>query len=412
MSTRPIDDVLLKLQKYVDDNNKEKQFTVQLEKLVRKVRLDAVGEFNKGFCMKFNVPKNEIIGIFGEVDSFGNDEINAAFIKQWEIPGVTFMYSDQYYHNLLLLINHGIKGKNKQLTEAAQLLMMIKLWNGRSIGSIKFCDPDVMQYVTTQMMNRKSLPNKYPNPFEMIVTHFVPTLLKKYSPNILRDSSQTKILFNQSFNRLRQLFRSDAIPDKATGAPRYRSGLQPLYFKAKEQGFRFSTMSATTGEDASITDALTSSGIEEQIESVTNYIIMNISPNYDKKFLDFVNDESTIKIGNIEKVIKAIHSHKYIDEVREIVELTFSRLGDTPKQKFCSPGFMKDVIKKKIISSKHTSDVIQLKGIADSLLEKILADKLDKQFSYNIWSNTQKSQWRRIIVYAIGYNIQKQVCYS
>jgi len=412
MVTRPIDDVLIKLQKYLKDNNQEKTLTLIVEKLVRKVRLDAVGEFSKGFCMKFNIPKNEILGIFDAVDSFGRDEVTSAFITQWEIPGGTFMYADLYYHNLLLLIAHGIIVKNKQLTEAAQLLMMIKLWNGRSIGSIRFCDPDVMQYVTTQMMNRKSLPHKYVNPFEMIITHFVPTLLAKYSPNILRDSSQTKILFNQSFNRLRQLFRSDAIPDKVSGKPRYKSGLQPLYFKAKEQGYRFSTMSSGGGEDSSVGDILSSSGFDEQIENVTNYIVMNISPIYDQQFLDFVNSESTIKLATIEKVVKSIHSHRYIEEIREIVELTFARLGNTPKTKFCSPGFMKDIIKKKIISSKHTPDVIQLKKVADILLEKILEDKLDKQFSYNVWSNTQKSQWRRIIVYAIGYNIQRQVCFS
>lgn len=140
MSTRPIDEILLKLQKYVDDNNQEKALTLTVEKLVRKVRLDAVGEFNKGFCMRFNIPKNEVLGIFGAVDSFSNDEINAAFISQWEVPSNTFMYGDQYYHNLLLLVNHGIKSKNTQLTEAAQTLMMIKLWNGRSIGSVRWCD--------------------------------------------------------------------------------------------------------------------------------------------------------------------------------------------------------------------------------------------------------------------------------
>jgi hypothetical protein len=411
MSTRPIDELLLKLQKYITDNNKERAFTLAVEKLVRKVRLDAVGEFNKNFCMKFNLPKNEVLGIFDEVDSFSRDEVTYAFVKQWEVPSGTFMYSDLYYHNLLLLIAHGIKAKNKALTEAAETLMLIKLWNGRSIGSIKFCDPDVMQYVITQMLNNKSLAKKYANPFEMIINHFVPTLLKKYSPNILRDSSQTKILFNQSFNRLRQIFRSDSIPDKATGQARYRSGLQPLYFKAKEQGFKFSTM-GTGDSEAGVGDMLSSSGMDEQIENVTNFIVMNISPNYEKSFLEFVNSESTIKLSTIEKVIKSIHTHRYIDEIREIVELTFSRLSDTPKPKFCSPNFMSDVIKKKIISSKHTSDVIQLKQIVDSLLGKILEDKLDKQFSYNIWSNTQKSQWRRIIIYAIGYNIQRQVCHS
>ena len=52
MSTRPIDELLLKLQKYITDNNKERAFTLTVEKLVRKVRLDAVGEFNKNFCIK------------------------------------------------------------------------------------------------------------------------------------------------------------------------------------------------------------------------------------------------------------------------------------------------------------------------------------------------------------------------
>ena len=268
-------------------------------------------------------------------------------------------------------------------------------------------------YVTNNMMNKKSLPNKFQNPFEMIINHFVPTILKKYTSYILRDSTQTKTLFNQSFNRLRQLFRSDSLPDPATGAPRYRSGLQPLYFKAKDEGYKFSTMRAAGGDtDSGVGDMLSSSGFDEQIENVTNYIIMNISPNYDTSFLDFVNNESAIKLKTIEKVVKLIHTHRYADEIREIVELTFSRLADVQKAKFCSPGFLKDVIKKRIISSKHTSDVIKLKEVVDNLLSELLVDNFEKQFSYDKWSNTQKSQWRRIIIYAIGYNIQKQICYS
>jgi hypothetical protein len=413
-SRRPIDDILIKLQKYISDHGGDKALTVSVEKLVRKVRLDSVGEFNKGFCMRFNIPTNEVLAVFDAVDSFGREEINSAFISQWEIPSGTHMYSDQYYHNLLLLINYGMIAKNEPLTKAAQTLMMIKLWNGRSIGSIRWCDPDVMQYVTSQMMNRKSLPHKHPNPFEMIINHFVPTILTKYTSYVVRDSSQTKTLFNQSFNRLRQLFRSDSIPDPASGKPRYRSGLQPLYFKAKEQGLKFSTMRAnpTDGEGPAVGDMLSSSGFDEQIENVTNYIIMNISPNYDKDFLEFVNKESTIKLASIEKIIKSLHSHKYADHVREVVELTFSRLSDTGKSKFCSPNFLTDIIKKRIISSKHTRDVIQLKKIIDDLLVEILDDQFESHQKYKVWSNTQKSQWRRVIIYAIGYNIQKQICFN
>lgn len=161
---RPIDDVLGKLQEYVNSIGGDKALTVSVENLVRKVRLDSVSEFNKGFCMRFNVPKNEILSIFDSADNFGREEINAAFISQWEIPSGTHMYSDQYYHNLLLLIAYGMMNKNIKLTEAAQTLMMIKLWNGRSIGSIRYCDPDIMLYVTSSMMNKKSLPNKFSNP--------------------------------------------------------------------------------------------------------------------------------------------------------------------------------------------------------------------------------------------------------
>ncbi|MBC8427478.1 MAG: hypothetical protein H8D97_01160 [Proteobacteria bacterium] len=249
---------------------------------------------------------------------------------------------------------------------------------------------------------------------EMIVQHFVPTILRKYTSYILRDSTLTKTLFNQSFNRLRQLFRSDSLGrDPATGKPQYRSGLQPLYFKAKKQGLKFSIMKAVGGDqDTGVGDMLSSSGFDEQIENVTNYIIMNINPNYSKQFLDFVNEESKIKLANIEKVVKLIHTHKYADEIREIIELTFSRLAEIQKAKFCSPGFLKDVIKKKIISSKHTTDVIKLKEVVDILLANVLDDNFEKQFSYNNWSNTQKSQWRRIIIYSIGYNIQRQICFS
>ena len=51
-SRRPIDDILLKLQKYISDHGGDKALTVSVEKLVRKVRLDSVGEFQKGFCIK------------------------------------------------------------------------------------------------------------------------------------------------------------------------------------------------------------------------------------------------------------------------------------------------------------------------------------------------------------------------
>lgn len=53
MNSRPIDDVLGKLHKYVESIGGDKALTVSVENLVRKVRLDSVSEFNKGFCIKF-----------------------------------------------------------------------------------------------------------------------------------------------------------------------------------------------------------------------------------------------------------------------------------------------------------------------------------------------------------------------
>jgi hypothetical protein len=414
MAGKPIDEILKKLDDHFKDPQEERLITLTVEKLVRKARLDAVSEFSKGYCMKFSIPLNDVSSILDSINTFGREDVKQAFLRQWQIPGETFMYSDIYYHNLLLLMTHGLRTKNKSLVDSSFILMMLKLWNGRLMSSIKFCDPDVMSYVVTNMMNKKNICNKFHNPFEMITNYFVPYLLNTYSERILRDTTELKILFSQSYNRLRQVFRSDSIPDKETGEPRYRSGLQPLYFKAVESGFKFSTMGSRnhSDEESSAGDVLSSSGLDEQIENVVNYIVMNINPNYDRKFLEFVNNESTIKLVHIDKIIKAIHNHNYIDQIRDIVELIFSRLSDIPKAKFCSPDFISDIIKRKIISSKHTSEITALKTNIDQLLNMILNSVFDKQYDYDTYSNTQKAQWRRIIVYAVGYNIQRQICFS
>ena len=98
-----------------------------------------------------------------------------------------------------------------------------------------------MAYVVSNMMNKKYYANKYSTPLEMIVQWFVPTIYNKYKSNIISNSDETKRLFEQCFNRLRQIFRSNKVADLDTGGIKYTSGLQPLYFEAKQKGLKISS---------------------------------------------------------------------------------------------------------------------------------------------------------------------------
>jgi hypothetical protein len=411
---KPIDELMNKFIEYIDRTNSKKRFARLLETLVRRVHLDAINKHNKGYCLRFAIPENEVNALFGEVDTFNTAEIKAAFVQQWQLPSADLkMYSNPYYHHLLFLTLYGIRERDESITKSSYLLVLYKVWNGRSRGSIQFCDPDTMSYVVSVSMSKKFLPTKYETPLELINDYFAPTIIKKYSAGIKRDSDDTKRIFNAGYARLRQIFKSAKMPNLKTGDVKYTSGLAPLYFVAKEQNLKISTtrVSNSTDDEFTVADTLSSHSFDEHIDTITNFIVMNPHPEYSTEFLDYVARESKIRKEMAIKVLKAYHSNDYISHIHEILELVFKRIQNINKNEICSRTFFQDVIKKNIISSKHTADVVQLKELVNTLLMDMLAKKFERPYDYNAYSETNKSQWRRLVIYGIAYNLQRQMCF-
>ena len=406
MSTKPIDQIVDQVSK---PENREfyRRISINLQRLIHKIQLDVMDsrKKNDGYCTTFIIPERDIYHLFDEV-GVTKDQINQAFSLQWQVPTAAKMHNNPYYHILLLCILVGAKNDMDQLAQQALTLMLFKLWNGRLKSSIPHCDASTMNYVVSNMMNKKYLPNKYSSPLEMIQSYFVGTIYNKYKSNIVSNSTETKRLFEQSFNRLRQIFRSGAVADLDTGGSKYSSGLQPLYFDAKQKGLKISSSKSSDMVD---NESGSGFGFEDQVDNITNYIVMNANPNYSTQFIDFLKEQSKSQEQNIRTILTSLHKMEYVDYIKELLELIFRRISDMTQQNICAQSFMNE-IQKRIISSKHNHDVNQIKAITDKLLQNILETKFSRPYNYMGYSDTNRSQLRRIVIYMLSYNIQKLNC--
>ena len=77
-----------------------------------------------------------------------SDEVKTAFVNDWGVAHIdAYMVKNVYYHILLLLLTLGLRKHNEQMQKDALMLILVKLWNGRRIKFIRYCNQDVMRYV-------------------------------------------------------------------------------------------------------------------------------------------------------------------------------------------------------------------------------------------------------------------------
>jgi hypothetical protein len=411
---KPIDKLIDEIEEYI--KNVDMHFIKSLEavykKLIYNVHTDVVRQYNKGYCMRIMVPEREVLASLNSVPTLSNLKITEAFTTQWIVPKNAHMHNSTYYHILLLVHLIATKHNNNELAKSSLSLLLFRIWNGRIIGAIKFCDPDTMQYVTSVMMNNKFKAKLYPSPFEMITDYFTPTIHAFYTKNVLSDSTETKRLFEQCYARIKQVFRSNPMTNLKTGEKKYATGLQPYYYKCKEMGLKISTIKTSkNSDDYESSDSFNSSAYEDQINDVTVYIVMNDSPKYEDNFINFLVGEirGLNKVSTV-KLLNCIHHLQYHDIVQDLLQNLFRRFGSITQANMCGDDFYKEFIQKRIISSKHTQDVINIKELADSLLTDIFDTKYEKKFSYSTVSDTQKSVYRKIIIYGLAYNIRRRLC--
>jgi len=416
MINNPIDILLIELEKsFKNDPKLENAIKFELGNLVRKIYSESINQ-QTGWCMTFKIPDVAVLNLISKVN-IDQQKLKTSFMSCWNIPTniKIYMATNVYYHILLLFIVYGIRYRNDAIVKSSMILILCKIWNGRRQLYIPHCNPDVMRYVVANLSG-KYWARKHDSPMLMIMNHYVPTLLKKYADDVKKDSSKTKRLWDQCWGRIRQIFISDMSPDIKTGQSTGKSGLGPLYFNAIKDGLSISTpkIKSGMGDDevsSNMIDQYTSHSHEELIDNITNYIIMNVRPKYDQFFINFVNKVTTARTMQITLILNSIHSIKYSNYIRDILELMFKQINISDKAQICNQSFLNEVIKKKIISSKHSKTINQLKNITDLLLEKIFKDKIAYR-DYAEYSNPQRGKLRQITFYGFAYNIQKHICSS
>lgn len=411
---KPIEKIVSEIETYIKTQNINflKETELNYKKFVYAVHFDAVRQYSKGYCMRMLVPEKDVLATFNNIPEMSGTKINEAFITQWVVPRNAHMHTSLYYHTLCLIYILAAKHNLEDLAKNALSLILFRIWNGRIIGAIKFCDADTMQYVTNVMMNQKFKAKIYPSPFEMLSEYFSPTIHQFYSKTVISNFSETKRLFEQCYARIKQVFRSNPITNLKTGEKKYASGLQPFYYKAKENGWKISTTkSNNSSEDYDVGENFSSSVYEEQINNVTAFIVMNHNPRYDDDFLEFLTNEIRgLNKASTLKLLMCMHDLKYNDSIQELLQNMFRRMGGLSQSSICNDTFYTDIIRVKIISSKHTQDVINIKELCDSLLADIFVNKYEKKFAYNTVSDTQKSVYRKIVIYGLAYNIRRRLC--
>ena len=342
-------------------------------------------------------------------------DVEISYRNDWKYPSpTTKMYSDEFYHILMLLIYYGLKQNKDIFANHALLLMLLKIWNGRKKDFIQFCDVKTMTYVVTHMVSKKHAVSKYDSPMNLLANYFVPTLLKKYGPMIKRKPEDTKRLFMQSWSRIRQLFSQNPIRNQQTGKNEAQGGLAFLYYKAKNEGLAVVAPSIRKGDDdkaPGFDDYGTTHIRDEIVQSTTDFITQNSNPTYSPVFISTVKKTTHVSSKLLDRLFKAMHSYKYHDYIYDILTLILSKLNIIDKEEICKPSFRID-IKQKIISSKNNREAKKIQEILDLFLIELFNNHLSDVKQFKDWSNVQQIQIRASLIYAIIQNLIKNICHG
>jgi anaerobic ribonucleoside-triphosphate reductase len=306
---------------------------------------------------------------------------------------------------------YGMRNNDDQLINNAFMLLLQKLWNGRKYVYIKYCDKRIMNYVVNHMVNKKHNVANYDTPLALIKDYFVPTILNKYRPEILKDVNRLKQLFMQSWARIDQMFAFNPVVDMQTGLKRAQGGLLPMYMKAKQEGLYQSTPTIMTSDesedDASFDQYSTLHNRDSIISSTTDYIVMNSKPQYNLNFINEINRNTKVSSKIISQILTAVHNHNYYDLIRDSLTIVLSRTKVSDKTDIYKPTFSLNV-KRNVISSKNTEEIRKLQTILGMLSEKIFKDSLN--IDYNKYGKAQQIQIQNVILFCLIHNLQRYNC--
>lgn len=386
----------------------DKRLHAKVQKINHTVQMNFIQKHEEGYCARFIIPDRDFNNVFSDFPDIKDIDITSAFRLAWKLPSSgAHMHSNVYYQKLCLIAYHAAKTDNNELGNFAVRLILFRIWNGRITKLIKWCNPDIMAAAIANCKSRKFEFKKHETPLDLIQNYLAPTIWIKYKEYILRDISETKRLFEQCFQRVKQMFGSGARKDLKTGETRYQSGLQPFYYRAAEERNK---ILVSKNDDSDFDNIVTSSDIENLTNSVVTYITLS-DQEYDQNVVNEITKKVTgIKRSKILTILEKIHQLKYSDILKDITELFFRKLTGINKQEYCSENYY-ELIRVRILSSKNNQDIENLKTLIDMLLDQIFRNDLDKVYDdYMQKTINQRSQYRAIIIFGLAYNIKSIIC--
>jgi len=395
-----------KIYPQLQDKQKETLVYTELAKMVSNSYTNNMAS-DESFCFKFNLPLSGVNNFY-KMLNVNPVELNLIYKADWG-QTLTAMHKDPYYQILLLLLYHGIIQKKDALAKNALMVLFLKIWNGRKSHFFKFCDKRVMKYVVGNMLTNRHVMSKYENPVTLLKDYFVPTILKKYAPEITGDILKLKRLFEQTFARVRQLFVFNSRTNLQTGKPEAQGGILPLYMKAREEGLYISTPNIRQGEDEErpgYEEYATTHNRDEIVSKTTDFIVMN-KISYPINLIMDINKKTNVSTKIIEQILEALHNHSYYDIIQNLIILILSRCNISSINDICKGGFSAN-IQKNVISSKNNSETNKIQRLIDILLEKIFKDKLNIHFDN--YSVVHKIKIRNVIIFALEHNLFRVNC--
>jgi hypothetical protein len=395
----------------LSDRHFESQVIALVSRMASDLFTHALNNADQGYCYKFKIPIANINKLY-KLLGIDKNQLFQQFERIWGRETMTNrMHSDPYYMILLLLIYFGLKNKRETLAHNCYLLLLARIWNGRKTKYIPYCDPRVMNYVISNMMNKTFLCAKYESPVSLLRNYFVPVMLKKYRNDIIRDPvKHLKRLFENSFSQIRQIFASRYVTDITTGKRVASSGLLGLYKKAKDENLYIQAMGSVRGDEEDRTVELgTTSERDNLVNDIADYISMNPNPNYPRNVLLTISRgyKTNVSTQLVERILMGLHDYNNSDMVHDIVSIILARTDINHKTDICKPDWINN-IKKKVIRSKNTKDIILLKKILTKYLNQILVQTIGK--TLDDYSYPHQQQLRNVVIYGVYYNCRTKYC--
>lgn len=100
----------------------------EMSRLVSQAYTQAMSS-DEGYCFKFTLQVTAVMNLYTLL-KLDQKAVGDAFHHDWAYPDNANMYSDPYYHILMLIIYYGMRKNKPILVNHALFIILMKMWNG------------------------------------------------------------------------------------------------------------------------------------------------------------------------------------------------------------------------------------------------------------------------------------------